>query len=232
MDGQGDSQNEGSGDPTTASDPVLGAGKDSLEALDAVRNMEHSPDPGSGQPIEPPQVTTVGEALRRYALLVAAVIVIGLVAGYFFARTDPRAAAGAVVADFVVDEEIVPGAAGEPADRAAVVPSSGSRDGTLRCGVVDDAISNDDHLTSLAAGVVVLRYGPELDESGIEALRAFAREHDRFLAAPEPRLAESEVEMVSWGKRLRMPSINRELLASFHRANEGLGPSPAPCPEG
>jgi hypothetical protein len=169
------------------------------------------------------QRQTLGQTLRRFALAVVVVALGGLAFGWLFAKGQPRAAAGAVISDFV---EVFDSAGNErlPADAAAVAPTSGNHDGVIRCGVHLEAVSNDDHLEALAAGVIVVRYAPGLDPLEVAALTDFATERGRILVAPEPRL-DVPVVALAWSHRMPLANVNEELLAAFHTARVGIAPS-------
>lgn len=173
---------------------------------------------------------TFGQSMGRLAMLALVVAVVGLVGGYVFAKGQPRAAAGAVVADFV---EVVPsiGNGDGPADPDAVAPTSGDHAGRVRCGLLAEAIGNDDHLESLAAGVVVVRHAPDLDAEQLDRLAAFVEGRDRVLVAPEPRL-DVPVVAVAWAHRMPIGEVNVELLAAFHTSRVGIAPDAVddPCP--
>lgn len=172
---------------------------------------------------------SLAESLGRFGMLAVAVLVIGLLAGITYGRSQPRAAAGAVIADFV---EVTDSTGNEraPAAPDPVAPSSGNHDGEIRCGVVDKVISNDDHLESLAAGVVVVRYQPGIDADDLATLINYAR-RGGILVAPEPRL-EVPIMAVAWAHRMPLGDPNRELLNAFHTARVGVAPDPVEnvCP--
>lgn len=173
---------------------------------------------------------TLRQSLGRFALVASLVAIGGLLAGWSFAKGQPRAAAGAVVADFV-ETEASRGNDPAAADAALVAPTSGDHLGAVRCGWSREAISNDDHLATLAAGVVVIRHGPAITDSDLARLEAFSGTRDDLLVAPEPRL-EVPLVALSWGRRMALPAANLELLAAFHTASVGIAPDVTdhPCP--
>lgn len=171
-----------------------------------------------------------GLGLRRFAMLAAAVTALGLFSGWAFAKGQPRAAAGAVIADFVEVSDSA-GNAASPADPDLVAPVSGDHLGSPRCGFLVQNISNDDLLASLAAGIVVLLHGPGLSEAELAELEEFVGTRDRVLVAFEPRL-EVPLVALSWSHRMALPDANLELIAAFHTALVGIAPDAveSPCP--
>ncbi len=172
---------------------------------------------------------TLGGQLRQFGLLVVAVTVLGLLAGWLFAKGQPRSAAGALIADFVVVEAPTTHAPDEPADPDAVAPSSGAHDGgQVRCGLVTE-LSNADHVASLAAGIVVVRHDlPDPSPDDLAALAALANRRE-VLVAREPRL-DVPVVALAWGRRMELGELNLELLRAFHTAHVDL-PVPGPVDE-
>lgn len=176
----------------------------------------HAPDPD----LAPARPTLRGQ-LRLLALATVAVGVLGLAAGWLFAKGQPKAAAGALVADFVVDE--APGAIAADGTGPAVPdlppPSWGPfADGRLRCGRLD-ALAPADHLATLAHGVVVVRHRVDLPPAALTVLADLAA-RPGVAVAPEPRLGNAVVA-VAWGRRMVLDDVSRELLVAFATANRG-----------
>lgn len=169
--------------------------------------------------------------VTRLGLAAIAVLVLGLAAGWLFARSNPQAAAGALVADYVVDEPFV-GDERRPAATDDPAPTSGNHVGSAWCGERSDPVGVDDQLASLAAGVVVIQYRPDdLAADDREVLAGLAG-RDRVLVAPNPDLGEPVVA-TAWTRRLPLPDANQELLRAFVTAFAGGGPRGAEgCPDG
>lgn len=180
--------------------------------------------------MDDPSRTTAGQAIRNFALASVAVVVIGLVAGFFYAQGNPSGAAGALVADLVIDEAFA-GAERSPASTDNPAPTSGDHQGRVRCGVFDAVVSVDDQLATLAAGGVVLQYVPDqVDPEEVGVIEELARARDETLAAPNPAM-DAPVMATAWTKRMPLIDANRELLAAFVTAHGGGGPRPSEsCP--
>jgi len=180
--------------------------------------------------VAPPRRSLRG-TLARWLLAAVAVAVVGLVAGLLAGRSQPRLAAGALVADFVVPEPTVVeaatsgGAASSPADPALVAPSSGRHRGDVRCGIVDEVVDNDTHLATLAAGGIVVRFRDVADGP---AVAAWAQGRTWLLTSPEPRL-EVPVVALAWGRRMELPAVSEPLLTAFAVAEVGFLPAPDDC---
>jgi len=158
-------------------------------------------------------------SLLRLLAGVAAIVVIGLVAGYAFGRTDARRAAGLVVADFVADEPI-----GTATDGPA--PTSGVRPLVdVACGVRDGSLSVEEQIAALRAGVIVVQYR---DDGLTAEVAAWAAERDRVVAARNADLGDPVVA-TAWGRRLRISHVNEQLLGAFVTAFAGTGPDDQAC---
>lgn len=167
-----------------------------------------------------------GRSLGRFALLAVGIAVAGLVAGWFFGKGQPRAAAGALISDFVVVEPMT-GNEAAAADPDLVAPTSGQHLGTAQCGFFVENVSNDALLASLAVGIVAVLHGPDLSEAELAELQDFADGRDRVLVAFEPRLTVPVVAL-SWAHRMPLRDANLELLTAFHTARVGIAPNSRP----
>lgn len=161
----------------------------------------------------------LGRSVLRLVAAVVAIVVIGLVAGYAFGRTDARRAAALVVGDFVVDEPI-----GTATEGAA--PSSGpEQDAQPPCGIHDAPLTTEQQIAALRGGVVVVQYR---DESAAPALRTWAAERGAVVVARNRDLDDGVVA-TAWGRRLRIGTVNEQLLSAFVTAYGGAGPDPQAC---
>ncbi len=170
------------------------------------------------------------DQFRWFGVALAAVAVVGLASGWLFAKGQPSTAAWTLIEKFV-DEE--PPGAFDPADPAptdAIAPSWGPHaDGEVRCGVVVD-LSVADHLASLAAGVVVIRYRDDLETGAVREIETLAEDRRELLVAVAPGL-DRAIEAVAWGRRLRFSAHNLEWIKTFHTANvDRLVPDDVPLP--
>lgn len=161
----------------------------------------------------------LGRSVLRLVAAVVAIVVIALVAGYAFGRTDARRAAALVVGDFVVDEPI--GTATE-----GPAPSSGPElDAQPPCGVHDAPLTTDQQIAALRGGAVVVQYR---DDASSDALGAWAADRAGVVVAPNRDLDDGVVATV-WGRRLRTGSVNEQLLSAFVTAYGESGPDPQAC---
>jgi hypothetical protein len=158
-------------------------------------------------------------SVLRLAGALAAIVVIGLVAGYAFGRADARRAASLVVDEFVVDEPI--GTATE-----GPAPSSGpEQTGPVPCGTRETSLAPGQQIAALRGGVVVVQYR---DEGAIGPLAAWEDGRDGVVVAPNSDLDEAVVA-TAWGRRMRTTTVNEQLLSAFVTAFGGTGPDPRAC---
>ncbi len=148
-----------------------------------------------------------------------AVVVVGLVAGVVFSRTDPRRAARVMLGDQVLTEP-------EGEATSGPAPSSGERAGGPTCGVAGAPVPAQAQIDALAAGLVVVQYR---DEGHAEAVsKALADRSTIVLVAPSPDL-DAPVVATAWGRRLRLEEPNGQLLRAFVTAHAGIGPQVTDC---
>ncbi len=146
-------------------------------------------------------------------------MVVGLVAGVVFSRTDPQRAAAMLLGDQVLTEpegEVTTGPA----------PSSGQAEEGPTCGVVADPVPTDQQVDSLAAGVVVVQYRDPEDADALTT--ALAERPTEVLVAPNGDL-DSRVVATAWGRRLRLDEVDAPLLRAFVTAHAGIGPQVTDC---
>lgn len=148
-----------------------------------------------------------------------AVVVVALVAGIVFSRTDPRRAASLLLGDQVLTEP-------EGEATAGPAPSSGDRGGGPTCGVVTEPVGVQQQVDALAAGVVVVQFRDEDHATPVAA--AVADRPTDVLVAPNPDL-DAPLVATAWGRRLRMERVDGALLRAFVTAHAGIGPQVVPC---
>jgi hypothetical protein len=167
-------------------------------------------------------------SLRQAALLLAAVAVIGLVAGWFFARGDAASAARLLLGDEVVEEPAAHQAPGPGPDPAR--PTSGPQRTGATCGVQEVPASPETQVATLAAGIVILHHRDDLDPSTHAVLTELASEHERVLVVPAEDL-DAEVVATAWRHRLDSDEVDGARLERFVVGWGERGPDPAPCPD-
>lgn len=148
-----------------------------------------------------------------------AVVVVGLVAGVVFSRTDPRRAARVLLGERVQTEP-------EGEATRAPAPSSGTPAGGPACGVTASPVPVQAQIDALAAGIVVVQYRQEDAADGLT--RALADRSTRALVAPNADL-DAPVVATAWGRRLRLDGVDRQLLRAFVTAHAGIGPRVVEC---
>ena len=147
------------------------------------------------------------------------VIVVGLLAGVVFSRTDPQRAAALLLGDQVLTEpegEVTTGPA----------PSSGQPSGGPTCGVVTEPVSTEAQVDSLAAGIVVVQYRDPDDAAALT--EALAERPTEVLVAPNADL-DARLVATAWGRRLRLEEVDPPVLRAFVTAHAGIGPQVTPC---
>lgn len=148
-----------------------------------------------------------------------AVVVVALVAGVVFSRTDPRRAASLLLGDQVLTEP-----EGEATNAPA--PTSGEPHDGPTCGVVAEPVDVQRQVDALAAGVVVVQFRDGDDAERVA--QVLADRPTAVLVAPNPDLVEAVVA-TAWGRRLRLDRVDGALLRAFVTAHAGIGPQVVPC---
>lgn len=148
-----------------------------------------------------------------------AVVVVGLVAGIVFSRTDPRRAAIVLLGDQVLTEP-------EGEATTGPSPSSGQRETEPSCGMVTDPVTAQRQIDALAAGIVVVQYRDP--EHASEVTEALADRPTQVLVAPNPAV-EAPVVATAWGRRLRLQAVDPARLRAFVTAHAGIGPNVVDC---
>lgn len=169
-----------------------------------------------------------GGRLRRSVLQLAGVTVlvalIALGAGWMFGRVDEPRAARLVLGDEVESQEEVEQRPGPDPD----LPTSGPTRGDPSCGVQDVPLAPEDQVATLAAGVVLIQYDPELSADRQRALRDMAERYDRVLLAPAPGL-HTPVAATAWRHRYEPHDVVTDRLESFITGYRDRSPDPRPC---
>lgn len=148
-----------------------------------------------------------------------AVVVVGLVAGVVFSRTDPRRAARVLLGEQVHTEP-------EGEATSGPAPSSGERAAGPTCGMTGAPVAAQAQIDALAAGLVVVQYRDE--DHADEVSEVLADRSTIVLVAPNPDL-DAPVVATAWGRRLRLEAPNGQLLRAFVTAHAGIGPQVADC---
>lgn len=182
---------------------------------------------------EPEERPSLRSSLLRFALALAGVAAIGLVAGIVYGRATPERAAGTLV-DAVVVQEDFQGDERVAATTSDPAPTSGDHVGEPTCGVSGDPVDADTQLASLAAGRIVLQYDPDAltdeERRDLATWVAGARSDDVLLAPNRDLLAP--VMATAWTRRLPLRAPEYAFLSSFVTAYAGSGPRPEPCDGG
>lgn len=100
-------------------------------------------------------------------------------------------------------------------------------DQPLRSGIYDDPVPDGNAIHSLEHGMVWITYSPELvTADDIEALRGIAGDHggDTILS-PRP-LNTVPIAVVSWGRILRLESVDAGAIEDFINVNTNRSPEP------
>ena len=161
----------------------------------------------------------VADGVRPVLWGAVAVVVVALVAGIVFSRTDPQRAATILLGDQVLTEpegEVTRGSA----------PTSGQFDGGPTCGVMTDPVAPEQQVDALAAGVVVVQYRSADDAQAVT--EALAGRPTEVLVAPNADL-DAPVVATAWGRRLRLERVDAPVLQAFVTAHAGIGPRVTAC---
>ncbi|MEX0835261.1 MAG: DUF3105 domain-containing protein [Nitriliruptor sp.] len=176
-----------------------------------------------GTPSSPPDR---GRTLRLFAVAALGLLVAGFAAGALFGRVDPERAARVVVAEFTTTADGPADAPGPDPD----LPVTGPQRGDPICGRVDDPLSPEQQVETLAAGVVLIHHPPDLAGDQFEVLAALA-ERDRVAVAPHASLPDGvTVVATSWRQRMPLESVDRDLLDAFVTGHADRAPAVAHCP--
>lgn len=165
-------------------------------------------------------------SLRRFLQLAAALLVVGVLAGVLFSRSDPDRAARLVVAEFTTTEDGPADAAGpDPA-----TPVTGPQRGTPTCGARSTPLPVGEQVATLASGVVIVHHRPDLATADRDRLAQLTDE-DRLLLAPNPDLPTGRaVVATAWRRRMPLDRIDLDLLVNFVRGHADRAPAVADCP--
>ena len=178
--------------------------------------MEDERDAGSpGRPLA--RRVLRGASPVLWGLL--AVVVVGLVLGVMFSRSDPQRAAAMLLGDQVRVEPV-----GEVT--TAPAPSSGDAASGPTCGMVAGRVDAQQQVDALAAGLVVVQFRDPADADAVN--EALADRPTEVLVAPNDGL-DARVVATAWGRRLRLDAVEAPLLQAFVTAQAGLGPKVTEC---
>ncbi|MGO9754607.1 MAG: DUF3105 domain-containing protein [Solirubrobacteraceae bacterium] len=168
--------------------------------------------------------------LERLAIAVAAlalaVALVALMSGYFAGHdTAAVSGTGAVGLRYADqgDGQLVPGYRAAPYDSNPPTSGPHARVPVLANG---QRLSDDQILTALASGDVVIVYGSASRPAGLQALagpftRALAAAGDAVILAPRP--GTNGLIALSWTRMLRVSDVHDPLLAEFIQERLGRG---------
>lgn len=148
-----------------------------------------------------------------------AVVVVGLLLGVVFSRSDPQRAASMLLGDRVLTEP-------EGEVTTAPAPSSGDAAAGPTCGMAADPLDAQQQIDALAAGLVVVQFRDPDDAEAVN--EALADRPTEVLVAPNADL-DAPVVATAWGRRLRLDTVEPQLLQAFVTAHAGLGPRVTDC---
>lgn len=107
-------------------------------------------------------------------------------------------------------------------------PSSGPHYARpLRAGTYEQPVDDGNAIHSLEHGMIWITYNPELLEAdGVALLDDIQGDHGRdVILSPRPA-NDVAIAAVSWGRILRLDSVNRDALEDFIRVNLNRSPEP------
>ncbi|MEX0985453.1 MAG: DUF3105 domain-containing protein [Actinomycetota bacterium] len=154
------------------------------------------------------------ERNRKIAIVLGAVVVVGVVAVVAFGGSSDDVAAGPPtgVEDFeITDRNHVEG----PVDYAQDPPAGGDHNQVwLNCAAYDEPVVSENAVHSLEHGAVWITYQPDLPAGQIDEIQGLA---DPFvLVSPYPGL-DSPAVATSWGHQLRVQDVADGRLEQFVR---------------
>ena len=170
-------------------------------------------------PPDAPLSRRLWRSWRPFLLTMAGVVVVALVAGLAFSRTDPRRAASLLLEGRVTTE-----ADGEATGPPA--PTSGDSTADPVCGVSEDPVAVATQVGALAAGIVVVQYRSATDAESV--VGAVAETPTQVLVAPNEALG-APVVATAWGRRMALEEVDGNALRAFVTAHAGLGRDVTEC---
>lgn len=102
-------------------------------------------------------------------------------------------------------------------------PTSGPHAGPLPWGFSEEEVADEDAIHNLEHGGIWISY-KDLDQQSIDTLREIAREN-AFSVVVSPREAnDSKVAVASWGRLMKLDSVDFEAIMEFIRKNKNKSP--------
>ena len=113
-------------------------------------------------------------------------------------------------------------------DQEGLPPAGGQHfEVWLNCGVYDQPVPTGNALHSLEHGAVWIAYQPDLPSGDVEILRDIVGDSGRRILSPYPDLA-APIVLTAWGFRLRLDTVDDDLIQQFISAYEDSATSPEP----
>lgn len=165
-----------------------------------------------------PTQASGGKPWLKYAMGLAIVAVLVVIVVYISADVsgNPQGVAepppGTEV--FVIEEF---GHTLEPVTYAQNPPVGGNHHPEwLACRVYTAPVRNENAVHALEHGAIWIAYDPGLDEGDIDDLEGFGRRRE-VIVSPYPGM-DSAVSVSSWGRQLKLDSVDTDLIDQFYRA--------------
>ena len=102
-------------------------------------------------------------------------------------------------------------------------PTSGSHAGTAQWGFSEVAIPDENLIHNIEHGGIWISY-KDLDQQSIETLREIARKNSRSVVVTPRAANDSPVAVASWGRLMKLDSVDEEAITEFIRKNKNKSP--------
>ena len=102
-------------------------------------------------------------------------------------------------------------------------PTSGSHAGTAQWGFSEVELLDENLIHNIEHGGIWISY-KDLDQQSIETLREIARKNSRSVVVTPRAANDSPVAVASWGRLMKLDSVDEEAITEFIRKNKNKSP--------
>lgn len=102
-------------------------------------------------------------------------------------------------------------------------PTSGPHTGDLApWGVSTEPVPDERQIHNLEDGGVLIQYGDGVSPEQVTKLASISGDYERMILAPRPSLPENEIAVTTWGRIMRLETLDEDRIRNFINTFQGV----------